>query len=60
MVSLCRSLGFQKLIMEGDAKVVIDALLSKYLNMSRFGHIIDELRGSLHAFPHWQCVFIPR
>ena len=52
-VSLCRSLDFQKLILEGDAKVVIDALLSKHVNMSPFGHIIDELQGSLHAFPHW-------
>jgi hypothetical protein len=59
-VSLCRSLGFQKLILEGEAKVVVDALLSKHVNKSHFGHIIDELRASLPAFPHWQCVFIPR
>jgi ribonuclease HI len=59
-VSLCRSLGFQKLILEGDAKVVVNALLSKHVNKSHFGHIIDELRVSLHAFPHWQRVFIPK
>jgi ribonuclease HI len=54
----CQSLGLQKLILEGEAKVVLDALGKKIINRSRYGHLVEDIRVILNSFPHWRCKYV--
>jgi ribonuclease HI len=47
---LCKENGGTSLILEGDAKLVVDALNSNNCNWSRFGHIVNDTRRILHTF----------
>ena len=59
-VILCRDLGIQQLFLEGDAKLVVDAINSNTSTWSHFGHIVEDTRGVLQTFPRWRCGFIHR
>ena len=41
-VSLCRDLSIQQLFLEGDAKLVVDAINSITSTWTRFGHIVED------------------
>jgi hypothetical protein len=42
--SLCRDLGIQQLFLEGDAKLVVDAINLISSTWSRFGHVVEDHR----------------
>ena len=58
--SLYRNLGMQQLFLEGDAKLVVDAINSIMSTWSRFGHIVEDTQGILQTFSRWRCGFIHR
>ena len=59
-VCLCRDLELQHIMMEGDAKQIVDAVNSNTSSWSRFGHIIDDTRRILGEFTRWTCNFVRR
>ena len=44
-VKICKELGFSKVQFEGDAKIVIDAVLSKEEDRSRLGNVVGGYKG---------------
>ncbi|KAK7853926.1 hypothetical protein CFP56_034095 [Quercus suber] len=44
--ALCfaKDLGFNKIIMEGDSKIIIKALISDGISSSSFGHIVKDIK----------------
>ena len=44
----------QQLILEGDAKQVIDAIRSTDENDSMIGHLIDDVKQCLRGISRWQ------
>jgi hypothetical protein len=53
-------MGAVSLILEGDAKQVVDALNSKTSNGSRYGHFVnDTCRILQEKVSQWKCVFVP-
>jgi ribonuclease HI len=40
----CRELGIQNVIVEGDAQIIISALLDGNQMGTRFGHLVDDMR----------------
>jgi ribonuclease HI len=57
---LCRDLELQHIMMEGDAKLIVDAVNSNTTTWSRFGHIIDDTRRILDGFIRWKCNHVRR
>jgi ribonuclease HI len=53
-VLLGQKMGVQQLILEGDAKRVIDAIRAQDENDSMIGHLIDDVRCCLRCIPRWQ------
>jgi hypothetical protein len=60
LVSLCKSLGLQNVVLEGDAKAVFDALQASNECGGRFGHLVDALQVSLEYLKtlRFQFVFL--
>lgn len=56
----CQELGRQAIILEGDAKQVVDAINSDVNNGSRLGHIVEDIRQFLKTFLRWHCAFVNR
>ena len=59
-VWFCQDLGVQRVVLEGDAKQIVDAVNSSSTSWSRFGHLIDDTRRFLESFPQWKCQFVRR
>jgi hypothetical protein len=59
-VRLGQELGGSAIILEGDAKQVVEAINSDVSNVSRFGHLVEDIRLTLKSFPRWRCVFANR
>jgi ribonuclease HI len=59
-VTLCNDVMFPNVILEGDAKLVPDALNSNQSRGCRFGHLIEDTRHVLQLFSRWKCVFTKR
>jgi hypothetical protein len=59
-VRLGQELGGSAIILEGDAKQVVEAINSDVSNVSRFGHLVEDIRLNLKSFPRWRCVFANR
>ena len=57
-VCFCKDLGVQRVVLEGDAKQIVDAINSSSTSWSRFGHLIDDTRWILKCFPQWKCQFV--
>ncbi|XP_059451224.1 uncharacterized protein LOC132182029 [Corylus avellana] len=57
---MCRNLGIQCLYLEGDAKLIVDAINSSTKTCSRYDHIVEDSRSILNTFPKWKCGFIHR
>jgi hypothetical protein len=60
VVQLCKALGATMIHLEGDAKVVIDALLSGEEDRSHMGNVIEDIKEELRTVPHWKVSFVRR
>ena len=59
-ITLCNYFGFPNVILEGDAKLVVDELNSNQSKGCQFGHLIEDTRHVLQLFSKWMCVFTKR
>jgi ribonuclease HI len=57
-VQLCKALGATMIHMEGDAKIVIDALLSGDEDRSHMGNVIEDIKEELRIVSHWKVSFV--
>jgi ribonuclease HI len=48
-IQLARDMGLMQVQLEGDAKVVIDVMLSSTPDWSRWGHLTKDIRTSLKS-----------
>jgi hypothetical protein len=53
-------MGFQNIWLEGDAKVICDALIKRSSVNSRYGHLIEDIGMGLLSFNQWKCTHISR
>jgi ribonuclease HI len=59
-IKTCKERGMTKIHMEGDAKVVIDALLNGDEDRSPMGNVIEDIKEELCIVPHWKVSFVRR
>jgi hypothetical protein len=57
---ICKELSIPKGWLEGDAKIIVDALNSDERILSRYGHLVEDTRSILQSFPSWKCDFVHR
>jgi hypothetical protein len=59
-IQLARDMGLMQVQLEGDAKVVIDVVLSSTPDWSRWGHLTEDIHTSLKSFYAWKMTFVSR
>merc|ERR1712100_259600 len=59
-VCFARDLRFSKIILEGDALQVVQALKKPGRNWCRYGHIIEETREILQSLQTWRTTHVRR
>ncbi|KAF5481089.1 hypothetical protein F2P56_001774 [Juglans regia] len=59
-MELCEDLKFNKVILEGDAQVVVNAVNSQTEDLSYFGSIIEDLKVQMKEWPNWSVKFANR
>jgi ribonuclease HI len=55
---LIMELGLQNIILEEDAKQIVEAINSTTSKWSRFEHLVDNTQRLLCSLSRWKCVFI--
>lgn len=50
----------QNVILEDDAKLVVEAICSTERNMTRHGHIVTNTQQILNPLRGWQCLHVRR
>ena len=59
-VHLCGEMGFQQVCLEGDAKVVVDAVNARAPVWTRWGHLVEDISLTLQDVSCWKMCFIRR
>jgi ribonuclease HI len=59
-IDLCHDLGVQRVILEGDAKSLVDAVNSTERDDSCRGQLVADIQLSVTSFQDWQMVYAPR
>jgi ribonuclease HI len=59
-VNLCKAMGFLNIWLEGDAKLICDALNKRSSENSSYGHLIEDIGMVLLSFNQWKCTRICR
>jgi ribonuclease HI len=59
-LQLSRDMGFEKISLEGDAKMIIEAVESEETDWSRRGHLIEYIRLALKSFACWKLTHVNR
>jgi ribonuclease HI len=59
-IQLARELGLEQIQMEGDAKVVVEAVKSNAPDWSCWGHVTKDIRIALQYFKGWDMSFVSR
>ncbi|XP_059461922.1 uncharacterized protein LOC132190915 [Corylus avellana] len=59
-VCLCKGLRFTQIYLEGDAKIVVDAVTAGEPSSQNFGQLIDDIRALLALFPNWRIGHVRR
>jgi hypothetical protein len=44
------------MILERDAKLVVDAVNDKDNNWSTIGHLVEDTHSVLQSFSQWKCI----
>lgn len=55
-----QELGIQKAWFEGDVKSISEVVNSLVADLSRIGHLVDDLRLELNKIPHWKMTYVCR
>jgi hypothetical protein len=56
----CKEMGIQKVWLEGEAKIIVDALHSDESMLSCYGHLVEDTKSILKNFLSWKCGFVHR
>lgn len=56
-LELCKDLGFDKVILEGDAQVLLNVDNSEGEDLSYLGHIIEDIKGVLRGRSEWRVQY---
>jgi ribonuclease HI len=56
----CTSLGVDRLMLVGDAKLVVEAVLANKPDWSTKGHIIEAIKKQTLSFQHWRMIHVTR
>ena len=56
----CSSLGFDWLLLVGDAQLVVEAVLTNTPDWSTKGHIIEAIRKQIFSFQQWKMIHVTR
>ena len=59
-IQQCQSSGVQKIIVEGDAQTIINAINTDGKHESRYRHIIEDIKILLLSFTEWQAQHVRR
>jgi ribonuclease HI len=59
-MNLCKAVGFKDIWLEGDAKLICDALNKRSTDNSRSWHLIEDIEMVLLSFNQWKCTHICR
>jgi hypothetical protein len=57
---LSQEMGFGKIILEGDAQVIVHSINDEGDCPTSYASIIDDTRGILHSFSSWKVLFVRR
>ena len=57
-IVFCKEMGIQRLSLEGDAKNVVSALISREGNWTLMGHIVVDAKKLLEGFHSWEVNFL--
>jgi hypothetical protein len=60
VVNFSRELGFYKIILEGDALQIMQALKNESSNWYIYDHLIEETRGVLQNMQKWKVHHVKR
>jgi ribonuclease HI len=55
---MSRDMGFRKILLEGDAQVIVQAINSAGACSARYASIIDDTRDILQSFSSWRVLFV--
>jgi hypothetical protein len=53
-------LGYQRIILEGDALEIVQALRNKDPSWSRYGQLIEDTKAKLNSLPFWTVSHVCR
>ncbi|XP_059451110.1 uncharacterized protein LOC132181902 [Corylus avellana] len=59
-VLFCNELGYTHIILEGDAKNIVDVVKDNGCNRSRMGQMIDDIRTTLCYLTDWKIEYVSR
>ena len=59
-IQLARELGLSQINMEGDAKMITEAVKSNAPHWSKWGHLIDDIRYRFQNFTQWTMAYVKR
>ena len=59
-IQISHELGYSTVWFEGDAKIIVDAILSNETDWSRKRHLVDDIRVDLKHFTHWKLSYMRR
>ena len=59
-IKLCKNMGIDHIIFKGDAKVVINAILSEEIDGSCLSVIVSDIQSELQTLHHWRLSFVGR
>ncbi|XP_041001662.1 uncharacterized protein LOC121247365 [Juglans microcarpa x Juglans regia] len=59
-IELCIELGFNRVIIEGDAKVILEAVVNPNTCWTAYGQIIQDVKESLKELNDWKIIFVRR
>ena len=55
---LGKELGLTSIILEGDAKLVVDVVNGEGASWSSIGHLMEDMNILLHDFPNWRVAAV--
>ncbi|XP_041009471.1 probable inactive receptor kinase At5g53320 [Juglans microcarpa x Juglans regia] len=59
-IEVCREMGFNKVVFEGDALIVINAVKEDVACWAWYGQVVEDVKSSLKELLHWEIQFVRR
>ncbi|XP_059454930.1 uncharacterized protein LOC132185133 [Corylus avellana] len=59
-LQLARDRGFLRINLEGDVKMVLEAVMADDPGWSRIGHLVEDVRFALQHFNSWTMAYVKR